>query len=450
MCQRSACPLQALRSCGGLALWPLEQRLEAKAVARRWREAVDDPELWIDLDVPASLAAALPTLLRHYGRYVRRLSAGAQLGAPPEQRFPGLLPGLALCGRLVSISLRGLGGPEFCRSAPPVAVSSLRVLALSYTPYFILSNYSHHTGVPGATVSMDWVVATFPKLEELTCEYLQVGEAPSPLPSLRRLSLVAVVRNSEAHALWGSEGCCRDLVALARAASCLEHLEWRDPRLHLGRMSWRPSQSAEDLCWLCRRFCALDPALLAGARRLLPRLTSLEVATVREEADFDLEPLDLAQFLGLRGAGSCDSAPAVGEPALRLRLGGLAQEFATRWRAAAQRVGPLLDLEITAPPPQGPGRPRTTLNPTSAVAAQDTSLAALLRRRFPAAATDSDEEASASWRSTYGSILGSPAPSSADGEEASDRDEPSPAASQAEEAVAAVATAGEDEAAAPA
>mmetsp|Transcript_9260 Transcript_9260/g.29433 ORF Transcript_9260/g.29433 Transcript_9260/m.29433 type:complete len:472 (-) Transcript_9260:27-1442(-) len=413
MCQRTVSPLQALRACGGLALWPLEQRLAAKAADRRWREAIDDPELWQELDVPAALAAALPLLLRHHGQFVRRLTAAAHLVISPERRFAGLLPGLAACSRLVYLSLRGLGGPELMRCTPPVAVPSLRELVLSYTPYFILSNYSHHTGVPGATVSMDWVALTFPKLEELTCDYLQVGSSPSALPSLRRLSLVAVVRSSEGHWLWGSEGCNRDLPAVARAAGHLERLDWRDPRLHLGRMSWRPSQSAEDLFWLCRRFCALDPALMADARRRLPRLRHLEVATVREDADFDLEALDLAQFLGLGGTGGAATAAAEGasveELQFRLHLGGLSEDFADRWRAAVRRVGPSLEIEVSGPPAPSPPRPRMLLP-----AIAEASFADLLQRRFPAALRESDDEASASWRSNGGSFLGSPAPSSAD------------------------------------
>mmetsp|Transcript_41280 Transcript_41280/g.131268 ORF Transcript_41280/g.131268 Transcript_41280/m.131268 type:complete len:471 (-) Transcript_41280:160-1572(-) len=421
-------PLDALRACCGLAFWPLEQRLAAKAVSRRWRDVACDPDLWAELEMPATLLGLLPTLLRRHGASLRQLTVTAPFAGASGRAFAGLPCGLADCNRLVHISIRSLSGPELTRCR--LVVPSVRVLALGYMPYFILSNYSHNTGAPAATVPMDWVARTFPSLEDLSCDYLQVDEAvAAPLP-LRALALVAVVRESEEHALWGSEHCCRDLAAVARVAPRLERLRWRDPRPHLGRMSWRPSQSAEDLCWLCRRFCALETSQLRGIRRLLPALRNLEVATLKEDSDPSLEGLDLADYLGLGDSpGSCTaadggavadgaclgSAASGGGAQLRLQLGGISPQVAGRWQAAAEKSRPGLVVEVGDPPPEGPSRSRTLLQTMAEAALRSASVAHVFRHQFPSGLWDSEEEeSSADVASSVGDVVGSPVASSAD------------------------------------
>lgn len=233
---------------------------------------------------------------------------------------------------------------------------ALESLELDFEPYFVLGSYCHNAGVKNATVSVPWLAASFPRLQRLSCHYLEVegqgesengsvaldvdqGEseggregldggdrdggrhessdgdlgstgasqtqaatAPSSrgpaLPRLTDLSFVAVVRNSAICTQWNSINCKFDLRALAKEAPGLETVEVRCPVQNLGRASWRAGQVPDDFLRILRKFCAAEPAAFATIRGLLPALRLLSVEALR------LEPEDC--LLGGLGRGLSD------------------------------------------------------------------------------------------------------------------------------------------------
>mmetsp|Transcript_112838 Transcript_112838/g.324276 ORF Transcript_112838/g.324276 Transcript_112838/m.324276 type:complete len:427 (+) Transcript_112838:74-1354(+) len=314
-------PLDVLRAC--LSFWPLRQLIEAEALSKRWQEAAADAALWAALEVSASQLYALPVLLgRGRAGRVRRLALASRQPRAPE----ALMEAVSACTLLTELYLRGVRGPE---PGPPRPVASVRmpllkVLMLEYSPYFVLRWYSHNTGARNAAVCGEWLVQTFPSLETLTCDYLQLDRQPTiagslgeaavqelppaggavlpALRGLRRLSFVAVVRNDgEEVGSWNSATCCLNLAALASFAPALECLEIRCPRLNLGRVSRRPGQSTEDLVWMCRRFCATNLPQLRGICTILPGLRELSIATLKEGVNEALTAHGgcLATFLGI-------------------------------------------------------------------------------------------------------------------------------------------------------
>lgn len=334
-----------------LAFLPMDQRLEAATISRRWHEATQVHELWRELEVPSELADLVPVLLGLHGAKLHRLGVALH-----QQHAGRLYDRLGACTSLRELTLQGLRGSE--HSSMEASVPTLRQLRLEHEPYFLLGRYRHHSGVGVATVSLAWVARAFPNLEELTCDYLLVRPAPAadaegaetdadadtdagagaeagaspaasdepraaPSVSWRHLSMVAVVPATQG-VLWSSCNAAGDLAALGSAAPHLQHLEVRCPRLHLGRMTRRPGQTAEDIARACRGFCATGLAQVSGICRMFPSLTRLEVETLKEDPCVNLEDPDLATFF------------EVGDGRLLLRAGGQAS-FLERLQAVAGR-----------------------------------------------------------------------------------------------------------------
>lgn len=321
-------PLDVLRTC--LGFWPLEQRLASALISRRWQEAGLLAELWAELDVPAELCGKLPNMFERHGKSVRRLSIATRIPL-----FEGLPANLFLCRCLEYLNLRGLRGRDLTIGDwDEATMPSLRVLVLEHAPYFLLSRYSHHTGVPAATVPVAWVAKAFPNLHDLSCAYLQIDSPCTMLPHLKSLSFVAVVRDRDKLALWNTANCSVNLEAVAEIAPNLERIEVRYPQPHLGRMSCRPGLSIEDLLWTCRRFCATSLDDISGICKLFPRLHQLDVATLHDDIGAEQEFPGLVDFLGI----SAEQKP------LLLRAGGSAS-FVSWLRSAVRECRPDVTLE---------------------------------------------------------------------------------------------------------
>jgi len=178
-------------------------------------------------------------------------------------------------------------------------------------PYFVLGQYSHYTGVLSATVPLQWVVGAFPNIEDLACDYLEIGGALASPCNLKTLSLVACVISGDRPAMWGCQNCNRDVSLIAKVTPQLEHLVFRDPRVHFGRMRHMPGQSTDELLWMCRWFCAMDVAELRYICKFLPALLCLTIATMRDDTSDALQGMCLDKYLG------------VGQHPLEFRFGGM-------------------------------------------------------------------------------------------------------------------------------
>mmetsp|Transcript_40488 Transcript_40488/g.90813 ORF Transcript_40488/g.90813 Transcript_40488/m.90813 type:complete len:432 (-) Transcript_40488:4-1299(-) len=292
---------EVLSTCA--SFWALDQRLAAGSISKRWHEALAVPEAWEVVEVPPDMMVALSKLLRRFGRYVRRLRLAMPAGsycADKLQHLPAELAEVSKCPRLEYLALRGLKGQEgfLAGTSGWSACNTLRVLELHSLPYFSLSGYNHHTGVRVATTSAAWIQETFPHIDELVCEYLELGDVT--FKSLKKLSLVAIVQCMEKGGQWNSTGCSRHLPRIAAAAPDLECLVLREPKVHLGRMSRRPGQTVADLVQMCRRFCATQVETLRGIARIFTCLRVLEVDTVQEDGpDGEIHAMGLDEFLGV-------------------------------------------------------------------------------------------------------------------------------------------------------
>mmetsp|Transcript_59684 Transcript_59684/g.142017 ORF Transcript_59684/g.142017 Transcript_59684/m.142017 type:complete len:436 (+) Transcript_59684:160-1467(+) len=302
--QIEAAAPEVLSTCA--SFWPLEQRLAAGTISRRWHEAMAVPEAWEVVEVPPEMMEGLLCLLKRFGRFVRRLRLGIHLGplwSEKLQLLPARLAEVSKCPRLERLTLHALKGFDGFAEAPWETCRSLRVLELQSVPYFSLSGYNHHTGIRVATAPASWISKAFPGLEELVCDYLELEDVKVrnvTFEQLKKLSLVAVVQSIERGGQWNSSGCSRNLARLAVAAPHLECLTLREPKVHIGRMSRRPGQTVSDLVQMCRRFCATQVEALHGAARHFPRLRVLEVDTLQEEGpDGEMHKAGVRDFLGI-------------------------------------------------------------------------------------------------------------------------------------------------------
>jgi len=290
---------EVLSTCA--SFWPLNQRLAAGSISKRWHEALAVPEAWEVVVVPPDMIGSLSKLLQRFGRLVRRLRLSipaASYYADRLQHLPVMLAEVSKCPRLEYLAVHGLKGQEGLLAGTWTACSTLRALELHSLPYFSLSGYNHHTGVRVATTSASWIQETFPHIDELVCEYLEIGDVT--FKRLKKLSLVAIVQCVEKGGQWNSAGCSRHLPRIAAAAPDLECLVLREPKVHLGRMSRRPGQTVSDLVQMCRRFCATQVDTLRGIARMFPHLRVLEVDTLQEDGpDGEIHGTGVDEFLGL-------------------------------------------------------------------------------------------------------------------------------------------------------
>jgi len=331
-------PLDVLRALA--AFWDLEYLLICETLSRRWHDAMQDPSLWAELDIPSRLCSIVGQLLARHGKWVCRLTVA----------YP-------LCHN-------GLRSNSFMRCCSKFSVTSLRKLEIQYASYFILNPYSHQTGARLARLRLAWVLEHFPDVQSLSCDYLELDHRGPPPEAFHHLAFVALVREEEEQEelQWNTRSCGYDFSALSTALPHLKSLEIKHPRLSLGRISRREGMTTEDLQWQCRRFCAVDLEQLSGICVHFQSLQSLEIATVCSSDSFLLEGSGLVEHLtvlsrsGERIRSSCTG--------LDLRMG-VGASHASHWRSLASRSLPTIKIEIVSVPDGSPvlSRPAGIIGP---------------------------------------------------------------------------------------
>eukprot|EP00931_Biecheleriopsis_adriatica_P058662 TRINITY_DN34984_c0_g1_i1.p1 TRINITY_DN34984_c0_g1~~TRINITY_DN34984_c0_g1_i1.p1 ORF type:complete len:138 (+),score=13.32 TRINITY_DN34984_c0_g1_i1:98-511(+) len=135
---RSSVPLDALCNC--LEYLSLQERLLCERLSRRWREAVQDPYLWVALAPEPEELSCLNWLITRFGSHIRELHVRSQaqhrLGA-------SLLKHLAAsCPQLRELRMGGFRSREldsFCKHE--LQMTSLRALSVDCDPYFTLGSF---------------------------------------------------------------------------------------------------------------------------------------------------------------------------------------------------------------------------------------------------------------------------------------------------------------------